>query len=249
MILFRLLQEKKLGNGFFESHTSNPITDSQRIFRVNGRTISIVILGSLQSPGACRSAVGQPQRPLRQGAVGLGGAAVRRPSPRPGSLPRATRSTPLPAACRRPQHRRAGHVGASVTPSLTLTHNRAALVLRPWPEHRLLLFPPWHPAGQRPFHPPPGAALGRQLLLFRPLLQGLDQSPWTRPASCRYSRQTRVGRRSGSGTPTVLKVDPVLVCTFCLVHYADIERTEGFAVCTSLGFLITQFLKLFYGCQ
>lgn len=32
---------------------------------------------------------------------------------------------PLPSACRRPQHGRAGHVGASVTPSLTLTHTRA----------------------------------------------------------------------------------------------------------------------------
>ncbi|XP_053514759.1 uncharacterized protein LOC119065566 [Artibeus jamaicensis] len=106
---------------------------------------------------------------------GLRGWAVRRPARSPGSLPPPP-AAPLPAACGRPQHWRAGHVGASVTPSLTLTHTRAALVLCSWPKHRRWLVPPWQLAGQRPFHPPPGAALGRQLLLSSPLLQGLHQS-------------------------------------------------------------------------
>lgn len=53
-------------------------------------------------------------------ASGAVGREVRRPARRPGSLPPAARSLPAPpAAGRRPQRGRAGHVGASVTPSLT----------------------------------------------------------------------------------------------------------------------------------
>lgn len=57
---------------------------------------------------------------------GRWGGEVRRPAGRPGSRPRAASSLRLsPAACRPPQLGRAGHVGASVTPSLTHSHTPA----------------------------------------------------------------------------------------------------------------------------
>lgn len=52
--------------------------------------------------------------------AGRCGALLEDPAPSP-----RRPQHPLPAACGRPRHRRAGHVGASVTPSLTLTHTPA----------------------------------------------------------------------------------------------------------------------------
>lgn len=111
-------------------------------------------------------------------ASGAVGREVRRPARRPGSLPPAARSLPAPpAAGRRPQRGRAGHVGASVTPSLTPspshthTHTRAHaparlhLVLFHRPTHGRSRVSPCQPAGSDPLIPAPAPARGKELRL------------------------------------------------------------------------------------
>lgn len=116
----------------------------------------------------------------RSGGAGRCGA-------QPGDLapfPRGARSLPLsPAAGRRPQRGRAGHVGASVTPSLTPSHTPARTHPRAWIS---CSFPGRHtgaqeslagsPQGSEPLCPAPGPALGKQLLLSEQLLRGLRRS-------------------------------------------------------------------------
>ena len=125
--------------------------------------ICFVLLCSRLSPSPSRPRPERSYRTRRGSRSGLcvrrrRGGEVRRPTGRPASCPLAPAASPSPAACRRPQLGRAGHVGASVTPSLihTHTHPRArtrapasralsladtqALTSRSWPR----------PAGQRP---------------------------------------------------------------------------------------------------
>lgn len=110
------------------------------------------------------------------------GGEVRRPTGRPASCPLAPAASPSPAACRRPQLGRAGHVGASVTPSLihTHTHTRAHAparlhpVLSPWPTHRRSRVAPG--PGPQDSDPPPPRLRARP----RPAAPALQTAPRAR---------------------------------------------------------------------
>lgn len=91
----------------------------------------------------------------RSRGAGSGGAQPGDPAPPPGRRPQPP---PPPPACRRPRRARAGHVAASVTPSLTLTHPRELyLVLLPRPTTRALgsLLVPARRAATPSIQPPP----------------------------------------------------------------------------------------------
>lgn len=124
---------------------------------------------------------GQPQQPLRQGVVRRGGAA---PSGETWiSLPTLCSLSPSPAAFWRPPHGRARHVGASVTPSLTLLHTRALhLVLLSWLTPRRSRVSPCRSAGQLPpsTHPPARPQQAADSLQTAPFAASIT-APWTGP--------------------------------------------------------------------
>lgn len=125
------------------------------------------------APGAGRTQRAQPQWLLRQEAAGRCGAQ------------RALCCACAP--CSRPQHGRAGHVGASVTPSLTHTGARTAPrlppALIPWPTHRGSRVSPPQPARQPALNPSFSCprALAQRPLLSGQLLCGSPGDTWTRP--------------------------------------------------------------------
>lgn len=111
--------------------------------------------------------------------------------------------SPSPAAFWRPPHGQAGHVGASVTPSLTLLHTRARTpaCCISWS------FPGGHtgareslrarPQGSYPLRPTSRPARSKKLSLSRQLLRGLHHSPLDR-TFCQCCHCRDVGAAGGA---------------------------------------------------
>lgn len=158
--------------------------------------MSGVAVWFLLRSGLARSTPPRRAHPEAQGGRGWAAAAASasrsggagRCGAQPGDLapfPRGARSLPLsPAAGRRPQRGRAGHVGASVTPSLTPSHTHPRARTRA-PGSRALSLADTQALGSpsqaarraaTPSCPAPGPALGKQLLLSEQLLRGLRRS-------------------------------------------------------------------------